>query len=234
MTVNSERDRLAEDILYLEYLIEVEKSDIKQRLNQRLALDDSDGERIDVICDEISSSLAQLCARVAVLEKVLVNRAREALPESSGSVRLSSVEGPLKAEVSVSTKEIIERNPLIRVKYSVTGQIYLRMMPDSKIEIDLAVDRSEKKTLAVNLYEEIDHAFLNKVKILVDGEHTKHKIAHVGESDRLICHLPVIPGRSTTQVAIITPAVSSGSCCLSDIHCVPRQSLSRIVKRLLT
>ena len=218
MAVNTERDQLAEDILYLEYLIDVEKNDIKRKLTQRLTQVDSDGERIDVICDEISSSLAQLSARVAILEKVLVSRGEKDVAEKFGSIKPSSAEEPLKAEVSVSVQEIVARNSLSRIKYSDSGRPYFQIMPDSRIEVDLAVDRSEKRTLAVNICGEIDHAFLNKVEILVDGERIKHKVARVKDYDRLICHLPVIPGRRTTQVAIITPNVSSGSFCLSDIH----------------
>jgi hypothetical protein len=74
MAVNTERDQLAEDILYLEYLIDVEKNDIKRKLTQRVTQADSDDGRIAAICDEISSSLAQLSARVVVLEKVLASR----------------------------------------------------------------------------------------------------------------------------------------------------------------
>ncbi len=232
MAVNTERDQLAEDILYLEYLIDVEKNDIKRKLTQRLTQVDSDGERIDVICDEISSSLAQLSARVAILEKVLVSRGEKDAPEKFGSIRPSSAEEPLKAEVSVSVEEIGERNSLSLVKYSDSGRPYFQIMPDSRIEVDLAVDRSEKRTLAVNICGEIDHAFLNKVEILVDGERIKHKFTNVKDYDRLICHLPVIPDRRTTEVKIITPNVSSGSLCLSDIHCVPRQTLSGFVKQL--
>ena len=77
MAVNTQSDQLAEDILYLEYLIDVEKNDIKRKLTQRLTQVDSDGDRIDVICDEISAALAQLSARVVVLEKILVSRGRE-------------------------------------------------------------------------------------------------------------------------------------------------------------
>ena len=233
MEVNTERNQLAEDILYLEYLIDVEQNDIKRKLTQRLTQVDSDGERIDVICDEISSSLAQLSARVVILEKVLVSRREKAVPEKAGNIRSSSAEKPLKAEVSVSVEEIGARNSLSQVKYSDSGRPYFQIMPDSRIEVDLAVDRSEKRALAVNICGEIDHAFLNKVEILVDGEHIKHKTAQVKDYDRLICHLPVILDRRTTQVAIITPNVSSGSLCLSDIHCVSRQTLSGFVKRLM-
>ena len=232
MAANTENDRLAEDILYLEYLIDVEKNDIKRKLTQRLIQIDSDGERIDVICDEISSALAQIAARVAVLEKVLVRRGTKDVPELSGNTRPSSAEEPLKAEVSVSVEEIGERNSLSWIKYTDSGMPYFQIMPDSRIEVDLAVDRSEKRTLAVNICGEIDHAFLNKVEILVDGKRLKHKVAHVEDYDRLICHLPVMRDRRTTQVAIITPNVSVGSLCLSDIHCVPRQTLSGFVKQL--
>ena len=232
MPANTESDQLAEDILYLEYLIDVEKNDIKRKLTQRLTQVDSDDERIDVICDEISSALAQIAARVAVLEKVLVRRGERDVPEKSGNIRPSSAEEPLKAEVSISVEEIGKRNSLSRVKYSDSGRPYFQIMPDSRIEVDLAVDRSEKKALASNICGEIDHTFLSKVEILVDGERTKHKFSHAKDYDRLICHLPVIPGRRTTQVAIITPNVSSGSFCLSDIHCVSRQTLSGFVKQL--
>ena len=232
MAVNTERDQLTEDILYLEYLIDVEKNDIKQKLTQRLTQVDSDGERIDVICDEISSSLAQLSARVAILEKVLVSREEKDVPEKSGNIRPSSAEEPLKAEVCVSVQEIGDLNSLSRVKYSDSGQPYFQIMPDSRIAVDLAVDRSEKRTLAVNICGEIDHAFLNKVEILVDGERIKHKVTHVKDYDRLICHLPVKPDRRKTEVEILTPNVSSGSLCLSDIHCVSRQTLSGFVKQL--
>ena len=154
------------------------------------------------------------------------------VPEKPRSIRPSSAVEPLKAEVSVSLEEIGVRNSLSRVKYSDSGRPYFQIMPDSRIEVDLAVDRSEKRTLAVNICGEIDHAFLNKVDILVDGQRLKHKVTHVKDFDRLICHLPVIPARRTTQVAIITPNVSSGSLCLSDIHCVSRQTLSGFVKQL--
>ncbi len=221
MAANTERDQLAEDILYLEYLIDVEKNDIKRKLTQRVTEVDSDGERIDLICDEVSSALAQLSARVAILEKVLVSR-----------IGSSSAEEPLKAEVSVSVQEIGKRNALSRIKYSDSERPYLQIMPDSRIEVDLAVDRSEKRTLAVNICGEIDHAFLKKVKILVDGKRKKHKVIHVEDYDRLICHLPVIPDRRTTEVEILTPNVSAGSLCLSDIHCVTRQTLSGYIKQL--
>ena len=232
MAVNTESDQLAEDILYLEYLIDVEKNDIKRKLTQRLTQVDSDGDRIDVICDEISAALAQIAARVAVLEKVLVRRGEKDVPEKSGNIRPSSAEEPLKAEVSISVEEIVQRNSLSWVKYSDSGRPYFQIMPDSRIEVDLAVDRSEKRTLAVDICGEIDHAFLNKVEILVDGEHIKHKVTHVKDYDRLICHLPVITDRRTTEVEILTPNVSAGSLCLSDIHCVSRQTLSGYVKQL--
>ena len=129
MAVNTERDQLAEDILYLEYLIDVEKNDIKRKLTQRLTQVDSDGERIDVICDEISSSLAQLSARVAVLEKVLVSRGGKNVPEQSGNIRSPSAEEHLKAEISVSVQEIGKRNSLSRTN---TGRRRFGHVPTSK------------------------------------------------------------------------------------------------------
>ncbi len=232
MAANTEREQLAEDILYLEYLIDVEKNDLKRKLTQRLTQVDSEGERIDAICDEISSSLAQMSARVSVIEKVLVTRGEKAVSDKSANISHFPVEQPLEFEVSVSVQEIGEQNLLAHVKYSDSGTPYFQIMPDSHIKVELAVDRSEKKTLAVNVCGEIDRAFLNKVKILVDGERIKYKVAHVNDYDRLICHLPVVPGRRTTKVEILTPNVSSGSLCLSDIHCVPRQTLSGYVKQL--
>ena len=218
--------------MYLEYLIDVEKNDIKSKLTQRLTQTDSNNEKIDVICEEISSALAQIVARVVVLEKVLVSRGEKDVPGKFESIKSSSADKPLKAEVSVSVQEIGARNSLRRIKYSDSGSPYFQIMPDSTIEVDLAIDRSEKRTLAVNICGEIDHAFLNKVEILIDGEHIKHKIAHVKDYDRLVCHLPVMRDRRTTQVVITTPNVSSGSLCLSDIHCVSRQTLSGFVKQL--
>lgn len=232
MAVNTERDQLAKDILYLEYLLDVEKNEIKQNLRQRLAQADSETERIETICDEISTSLAQISARVSVIEKVMVSRMDKVNPENIDGTRSYPAQEPLKAQVNVSVKEIGERNSLSPIKYTDSGQPFIQIMPDSRIKVDLAVDRSEKKTLAVNVCEEIDRAFLNKVKILVDGEHIKHKVACVNDNDRLICHLPVKAGKRKTEVDIVTPAVSSGRLCLSDVHCVSRQTLSGYFKRL--
>ena len=228
-----EPEQLAEDILYLEYLINVEKNRIEERLVHTVRQAQSDEDKITLICRELSGSLAQMSARISVLEKLLVNGRNAVLPvsEHSSQPAGTGVEPPLQ-EVKVSIVDLGEENHLGNLYYTDNNKPYHIVLPGSQVVAQLNVDRSDKKALAINVVGTVDKDLLNSLQVIVDGEPLEHKFARVDGQNRLLAHLPVRSSNGLTVVKLVMPD-SKGSLNLSDIFCVPRQSVANYLKAIV-
>lgn len=227
--INQEYHELLEDIQYLEYLVnkdrEVFKNDLKTKLSNAVGLDD----KAELILDELALFAGKISARAAVIEKNL-----DIEPGVMSSQALQKAAPVMRDSVQLSIVDVGAHNNLGYVYHTESNMPYCFVPDGKKLVADLYVDRENTLTLAINTPVYSDEKILKDIQVEVDGVALKHKIVNIEGNQRIICHIPKSKSKAKTHLAVIFPVSTNGSAYklgISDIHCVPRQTLKTYIKK---
>jgi hypothetical protein len=240
--LSEERQQLVEDIHYLEYLISVEKQDIKERITKRINNSAPLTEQISSISDELSAVLGQFSARIALLEKSLINdQLPKLVPEKKPDMNQSSTNLSAVANVEETLVSIVDiglQNGLGTLRHNKDKAPFHYVMPNASVNFNFNINRLEKKTLVVEVIKVSDRSFLDKISIVVDGQHLKHKVTELNSKIRLLCYLPTNNSAGNTSVVLKFPEQPTNAhdiyeFCLSDVHCVPKMTIAKLAGKLL-
>ncbi|WP_426415791.1 hypothetical protein [Aestuariirhabdus sp. LZHN29] len=239
MTDEPQRE-VFDDILYLESLINVEQKTIKKNFRARLEGKLGEDERLDAICDELSFTLAQVSARLSVIEQTLVldghvtTEQHESLNIKQQQLAAQSL---MRDECKLSIEKIGRENHLGHLQHTSNNLPYHSLSPASTVKLILPINRASKKTLAVDIADVSDKQLLDRAVIKVDGVKLKHKHAVINGQLRLLCYIPPSKKLSDhTHVELLTPEHGGDQqfrFYLSDVHCVPKSSMLKAIKTLL-
>lgn len=229
--INQEYHELLEDIQYLEYLVgkdrDAFKNDLKAKLSNAVGIDD----KAELILDELALFAGKISARAAVIEKNLdIESGFKASEPISESVSI------MQDSVQLSIVDVGAHNNLGYVYHTESDMPYCFVPAGKKMVAGLYVNRGNTLTLAINTPVYANEQTLKDIQVEIDGVPLKHKITNIEGNQRIICHIPKSKSKAKTHLALITPSSTNNASFklgISDIHCVPRQTLKTYLKKKL-
>ncbi|WP_108947105.1 hypothetical protein [Shewanella halifaxensis] len=237
---SEESKQIIEDICYFESLISTDKQIIKQRMLTRVSNVNTLDDKAAVMCEEVSEVLANMSARLGVMETLLsadknlssaakkIDTLSEYSATEVGSVLLDSVK--------LSIVDIGYRNGLWGLMHTLNNAPYHKLASGSEVNFVLPINRSVKQTLAVDVIEAAPQRLLNDSCFYIDGHKLKHRVKTINGVTRLICYLPKSKTGNTTYVSLKLPVTNEQDFkfYLSDVNCVPKLTLSAFAKNKIT
>jgi len=227
---HEEHSELIEDICYLEHLISVEKQHIKARMLTRVGNAQSMDDKVDVLSDELSHTLATMSARIQLIEQSLSTAKqhqtvlKKVETHQGEEAKIKSIPS-LATALKISVVDLAARNKLYPLKHASDGRPYVDFCPGDAVNFVLPLDRSAKKTLAVDIIG-INSSEVHGLELWIDGHRLKHKVKKVNSIQRLICYLPKsTTGNKTYAELKYNTVKGSASLGLSDVNCVDKLSI---------
>ena len=195
-------------------------------INSKLGADhDMDRQRL-------VAALAELSARVAVLEALALQQGINA-PISSSEVSRVSEKLPLQQSISIASFESDDAIQELIVRED--GRPSAVIASGAQLNVLLEVSRQIDQTLAIDVMGKSRGVSLKKIKLYVDTRPVRFRISSVRGQKRIIAALPKANFVGATHLLIEFPKLPrSDYLRLGDIHCVPRLGLFKgLFKRLI-
>ena len=216
----TEKEEIAQDILYLEHLITLEKQNISKRIADNIDQSQPLNMQMETFSDEVSIILAQISARIGIVEQALVNRhTAELRPEVSTS-RSNTKSRELKHKIKAGNRQL-KSNDIIAAKDIVSyenlndlevfeGTAFRWSGPSNITEIILPIDRVLDRKLSIYLAAIIKPEYLKQLKICIDNIEVKYNVGFSGGLLILNIHLPAIASDfESTTIKVTVPNTHS-------------------------
>jgi hypothetical protein len=217
-------DEMLNDIRFVNQLAQEEIRRIDTRIRQRIAEENPDEKFTESLLDEVANQLGQLSSKVKLTEKAILtlqtkqivhSEQRPDKKPSTAKVQITSKHEPsdLKFEAYQLPGFQAHRHSGIsnfsQVETSSTGINYCWSGEDPNIHLAIPVDRSKALGMQIRLFALIKPEYSKQMKILIDGEHVKHRFAPEGQLYVVSCILGPSEKTGLTEINITLPGTHS-------------------------
>jgi len=200
-----ESGELLDDIRYVNQVSEQEVQRLRERLRRRVSAAGLHQDATGPLLDEVSAQLGLLSAKVKLTNQAVRSLQKE-IDRPGRSKDIVADTGKMKPPpyLTFGAAQLVENKNLLPME-SVDGIDYCWSGADPEIRFSFPLDRSEKLGMQIRLLALIKPEYLRKMKIMIDGEHAKHRFAVDGRLYVVNCVLPSDQKGTPTDIAVLLP-----------------------------
>lgn len=161
------------------------------------------------IIDRLSREIGQVSAKVSLLEQAA--RAFDVHNRGASRTELVSAVGATSPSPTIEFPIALYQGNknLLPLEHTATHIAYNWTADDPQTEFGFVLDRSRKMEMKIHILALIKPEYSRKMKIIVDGNHIKHKFFKSGDAYIARSILPVSEGSERTMVRMVLPGTFS-------------------------
>ncbi len=207
---STDAGELLQDIQFVNNIAKEEIVRIRELASQHINDSNNSDLSSSLFAEEISEQLGHLKARIGLCEQTLVS-----LQAEIGGINLSKINSTRdinkkqQTSMSVSASKLEAKPDLLPLEYASDGTNFRWSSIDPKLNFEFQLDRSVRLELQIRLFALIKSEYAKQLKVLIDGEHIKHRFELDNNIFVVRCVLPVTDNNDHTEITIVLPATHS-------------------------
>jgi hypothetical protein len=201
---NPDVRELLDDIQFVNRSAEAEISRVSNQVRRHLNKLNLPQDVANSLIGEVSSQLGQLTAKVKITEQALHNLQSELKKPLAGKNIIASTQAT-KGDICYPARKLAGTTNLLPIEISPNGISYCWSGANPEIKFDFVLDRKKKIGIQIKLFALIKPEYFRQLKVIVDGEHIKHRCTLDDGLFVASCKLPQSNKTSQTEVKIMLP-----------------------------